>query len=145
MLLPEPAPDRFSHQWDNTSHQWQKIGEVVDAVGSGRKQLHDGKEYDYVFDVDIQDGVPPLKLPYNANGTYRHFIARVWSGCDVLSAENPFSAAQRFLEKNDLPLSYLDQVVQFIEKNAGGVNLGGNEEFVDPFTGEFNYGGPCVV
>jgi phospholipase A-2-activating protein len=50
--------------------QWQKIGEVVDAVGSGRKQLHEGKEYDYVFDVDIQDGVPPLKLPYNANGMY---------------------------------------------------------------------------
>lgn len=47
---------------------WQKIGEVVDAVGSGRKQLYQGKEYDYVFDVDVQDGVPPLKLPYNANG-----------------------------------------------------------------------------
>ena len=42
--------------------------EVVDAVGSGRKQLYEGKEYDYVFDVDVQDGVPPLKLPYNANG-----------------------------------------------------------------------------
>lgn len=40
----------------------------MDAVGSGRKQLHEGKEYDYVFDVDIKDGEPPLKLPYNANG-----------------------------------------------------------------------------
>jgi hypothetical protein len=53
-------------------NQWQKIGEVVDAVGSGRKQLYEGKEYDYVFDVDIQDGVPPLKLPYNANGMFHH-------------------------------------------------------------------------
>ncbi len=51
-------------------NQWQKIGEVVDAVGSGRKQLYEGKEYDHVFDVDIQDGVPPLKLPYNANGNF---------------------------------------------------------------------------
>jgi PFU (PLAA family ubiquitin binding) len=58
-------------QWDSLGSKWQKIGEVVDAVGSGRKQLFDGKEYDYVFDVDIQDGVPPLKLPYNANGMYR--------------------------------------------------------------------------
>lgn len=41
---------------------------MVDAVGSGRKQLYEGKEYDYVFDVDIQDGVPPLKLPYNVTG-----------------------------------------------------------------------------
>jgi phospholipase A-2-activating protein len=132
-------------QWDNTSNQWQKIGEVVDAVGSGRRQLYDGKEYDYVFDVDIQDGVPPLKLPYNANGTYNHAVARVGSGCDTLPIENPYSAAQRFLEKNDLPLSYIDQVVQFIEKNTGGINLGGNEEFVDPFTGEFSYGSPCIV
>lgn len=41
---------------------------MVDAVGSGRKQLYEGKEYDYVFDVDIQDGVPPLKLPYSVTG-----------------------------------------------------------------------------
>jgi phospholipase A-2-activating protein len=47
---------------------WQKIGDVVDAVGQGRKQLYQGKEYDYVFDVDIQDGVPALKLPYNVTG-----------------------------------------------------------------------------
>jgi len=105
-----------AHQWDSTSNQWQKIGEVVDAVGSGRKQLYEGKEYDYVFDVDIQDGVPALKLPYNAN-------------------ENPFTAARRFLEKNDLPLGHIDQVAQFIEKNTGGVNLGRSDEFVDPFTG----------
>ena len=55
-------------QWDNASG-WQKIGDVVDAVGSGRKQLYEGREYDYVFDVDVQEGAPPLKLPYNASGT----------------------------------------------------------------------------
>ncbi|ETW86144.1 hypothetical protein HETIRDRAFT_471477 [Heterobasidion irregulare TC 32-1] len=111
-----------AHQWDAASRNWQKIGEVVDAVGSGRKQLHEGKEYDYVFDVDIQDGVPPLKLPYNAN-------------------ENPYVAAQRFLESNDLPTTYVDQVVQFIEKNTSGVNLGSSEEFVDPYTGASRYRG----
>lgn len=47
--------------------------QVVDAVGSGRKQLHNGKEYDYVFDIDIGDGIPPLKLPYNATGK-RHLL-----------------------------------------------------------------------
>ena len=55
-------------QWNSASMSWQKIGDVVDAVGSGRKQLYQGREYDYVFDVDVQEGVPPLKLPYNANG-----------------------------------------------------------------------------
>ena len=115
-------------------NQWQKIGEVVDAVGSGRKQLYEGKEYDYVFDVDIQDGVPPLKLPYNANGMFHH-LHKGRIGIHI-STENPFTAAQRFLEKNDLPLTYIDQVAQFIEKNAGGVNLGGNDNLVDPYTGE---------
>lgn len=50
--------------------------------------------------------------------------------------ENPFTAAQRFLEKNELPLTYIDQVAQFIEKNTGGVNLGGSNEYADPFTGK---------
>ncbi|KAI0053878.1 PFU-domain-containing protein [Auriscalpium vulgare] len=109
-----------AHQWDAAAGRWMKIGEVVDAVGSGRRQLHEGKEYDYVFDVDIQDGVPPLKLPYNAN-------------------ENPYAAAQRFLERNELPMTYIDQVVQFIEKNTAGVKLGGSDEFVDPYTGASRY------
>ncbi|KAJ2927584.1 hypothetical protein H1R20_g9510, partial [Candolleomyces eurysporus] len=110
-----------AHQWDNASSSWQKIGDVVDAVGQGRKQLYQGKEYDYVFDVDIQDGVPPLKLPYNVT-------------------ENPYAAAQRFLQNNELEMTYIDQVVKFIETNTAGVNLGsGNDEYRDPFTGASRY------
>lgn len=110
-----------AHQWDSVNMIWQKIGDVVDAVGQGRRQLYEGKEYDYVFDVDIQDGVPPLKLPYNVT-------------------ENPYSAAQKFLESNDLPLSYIDEVVKFIEKNTSGVNIGtGGEDYVDPYTGASRY------
>lgn len=65
-----PDEDRFLilHQWEAENNKWIKIGTVVDAVGSSRKQLYEGKEYDYVFDVDIQDGAPALKLPYNASG-----------------------------------------------------------------------------
>ncbi|TFK76208.1 phospholipase A-2-activating protein [Pluteus cervinus] len=110
-----------AYQWDATASTWQKIGEVVDAVGQGRKQLYQGKEYDYVFDVDIQDGVPPLKLPYNAS-------------------DNPYTAAQNFLATNDLPATYIDEVVRFIEKNTSGVNIGAaSEDYVDPFTGASRY------
>lgn len=56
-----------AYSWSNASSEWVKIGEVVDAVGSDRRQLYQGKEYDYVFDVDMGDGVN-LKLPYNSNG-----------------------------------------------------------------------------
>jgi len=52
-----------------------------------------------------------------------------------ISAENPYVAAQRFLDANDLPHTYLDEVVKFIEKNTTPVNLGGSDEYVDPFTG----------
>jgi phospholipase A-2-activating protein len=55
-------------QWSKAGSTWQQIGQVVDAIGSGRKQLYEGKEYDYVFDVDVSEGVPPLKLPYNISG-----------------------------------------------------------------------------
>lgn len=112
-----------AHEWSAGQGKWVKIGEVVDAVGQGRKQLYEGKEYDYVFKVDIQDGVPPLSLPYNAT-------------------ENPYSAAQRFLAKNDLSMEYLDQVVSFIEKNSGGVKIQSSQEFVDPYTGASRYQAP---
>jgi len=116
-----------AHQWDSASSSWQKIGDVVDAVGSGRTQLYDGREYDYVFDVDIKDGVPPLKLPYNAS-------------------ENPYFAAQRFLQANDLPSGYIDQIVQFVETNTQGVTLGSNDGPSDPFTGGSRYrAGPTSV
>lgn len=109
-----------AYQYSSSNAKWEKIGEVVGGVGSGQKKLYQGKEYDYVFDVDIADGVPPLKLPYNAT-------------------ENPYNAAYRFLEKNQLPQTYLDQVVGFIEKNSAAVSLGSSNEFVDPYTGASSY------
>lgn len=49
--------------------------------------------------------------------------------------ENPYVAAQRFLTAQELPMTYLDEVVKFIEKNTGGVSLGGGAQYSDPFTG----------
>lgn len=57
-----------AHQWSTSDYKWVMVGTVVDGVGSSKRQLFEGREYDYVFDVDIKDGVPPLKLPYNASG-----------------------------------------------------------------------------
>ena len=41
------------HQWSAAEQQWVKIGEVVDAIGSGRRTEFDGKEYDYVSSSDF--------------------------------------------------------------------------------------------
>lgn len=98
-----------AYVWSNQTKSWTNVGTVVDAIGSGRKQLYKGREYDFVFDVDFQEGAPPLKLPYNAS-------------------ENPFDAARRFLEDNELPMTYLDTVGNFIVTNAKGVELGGSQD-----------------
>jgi hypothetical protein len=55
--------------------------------------------------------------------------------------DNPYQAAEKFLSNNELPMSYVDQVVKFIESNTGGAQLGAASSsagFVDPFTGESN-------
>lgn len=102
-----------AHQW--SEGKWNKIGEVVGSSASEKKQLFDGKKWDYVFDVDVKDGEPPLKLPYNAN-------------------ENPYTAATRFLEANELPSSYTEEVVRFITSNTQGVNISQSSEVQNPYT-----------
>ena len=95
----------IAYQWSGGENTWIEIGEVTDAVGSTRKQIYQGKEYDYVFDVDIQEGAPPIKLPYNLN-------------------QNPFEAAQEFIDKHELPQGYLDQIGNFIISNAQNIVIG---------------------
>jgi phospholipase A-2-activating protein len=113
-----------AHVWSASAQEWSNVGQVVDAPGSVSKRVFEGKEYDFVFDVDIQEGAPPLKLPYNAS-------------------ENPFDAARRFLENNELPISYLDTVGNFIVQNSQGVSLGQSSEpadtVPDPFGIENRY------
>jgi phospholipase A-2-activating protein len=56
-----------AYQWISAERRWDKVGEVVDAVGESRKQLFEGIEYDHVFRVDL-DG-KHMQLPYNVTGT----------------------------------------------------------------------------
>eukprot|EP00741_Cyanophora_paradoxa_P021231 tig00000237_g20492.t1 len=105
------------HKWSNAEGRWVKIGDVVEGAGEGRKSYL-GKEYDFVFDVDLGDGVM-RKLPYNAG-------------------ENPYAAAQKFISDNEISQDFLEQIARWIEQQAGPVTLGqgtpgaGN---VDPYTG----------
>lgn len=98
-----------AYSWAAQTTSWTKIGTVVDAVGSSRKQIYDGVEYDYVFDVDIQEGAPPLKLPYNVT-------------------QNPYEAATKFLQNNEMSMNYLDTVADFIVKNSSGTTIGQQQQ-----------------
>lgn len=67
-----------AHQWNSQSQSWQKIGEVVGGVGSGSKTTFEGKEYDYVFDIDIGGGPGAmLKLPYNVTGILSYILEKL--------------------------------------------------------------------
>ncbi|KAL2209623.1 PFU-domain-containing protein [Sarocladium strictum] len=105
-MIKEDNGSVTAHTWSMSQQQWINVGTVVDAVGStGKKVEYQGKSYDFVFDVDIEDGKPPLKLPYNLS-------------------ENPYERATKFLGDNELPLSYLDSVANFITENTKGATLG---------------------
>ncbi len=52
-------------------------------------------------------------------------------------ADDPWVAAHKFLETNDISPMFLDQVANFIIKNTEGVTIGRTQNNVsDPFTGE---------
>nr|XP_005294800.2 phospholipase A-2-activating protein [Chrysemys picta bellii] len=114
-----------AYQWSVSEGRWIKIGEVVGSSGatqqtSGRV-LFEGKEYDYVFTIDVNENGPSYKLPYNIS-------------------DDPWLTAYNFLQKNDLNAMFLDQVVKFIIDNTKGQTLGNTDTgFSDPFTGSGRY------
>lgn len=76
------------------------------------------QEYDYVFTIDVNEGGPSMKLPYNVS-------------------EDPWLTAHNFLQKNDLSPMFLDQVANFIIENTKGHVVGPAQPAGgDPFTGE---------
>lgn len=110
------------YQWSMAQQSWVKIGHVVDSAASGDKVMYNGQEYDYVFDVDIEDGKPALKLPFNIT-------------------QNPYDAATQFLQDNELPMSYLEETANFVIKNSQGAQLGsqGPSGGADPWGTENRY------
>ncbi|KAM1760276.1 hypothetical protein ACFX12_003166 [Malus domestica] len=110
-----------AYVWNMREQKWDKIGEVVDGPDDSMKRpVLDGNEYDYVFDVDIGDGEPIRKLPYNRS-------------------DNPYDTADKWLLRENLPLSYREQVVAFILQNTGQNNFNLDPSFRDPYTGSSAY------
>ncbi|KAJ7560244.1 hypothetical protein O6H91_04G119700 [Diphasiastrum complanatum] len=106
-----------AYSWNKKDFKWEKIGELVDGPeDSITGKVLNGVTYDHVFDVDIGDGEPTRKLPYN-NG------------------QNPYDVADRWLLNENLPLVYRQQVVDFITQNTGQRLPQLDSTFVDPYTG----------
>eukprot|EP00245_Coleochaete_scutata_P010537 TRINITY_DN3710_c0_g1_i1.p1 TRINITY_DN3710_c0_g1~~TRINITY_DN3710_c0_g1_i1.p1 ORF type:complete len:551 (+),score=94.89 TRINITY_DN3710_c0_g1_i1:184-1653(+) len=106
-----------AYSWNAKEYKWDKIGEVVDGPGeASSKNTLNGVSYDFVFDVDIGDGVPVRKLPYNRG-------------------DNVFDTADNWLLEQGLPGEYRSQVVDFILTNTGQANDPQAFNVPDPFTG----------
>ncbi len=116
------------YQWDLSETKWVKIGVAVgssDAGGGAReKTSYLGKEYDYVFDIELDDSGRKLKLPYNIN-------------------EDPYFAAQQFIHRHELDQAFLDQIAHFIIKNTQSETIAPavtqTSTYYDPFTGQGRY------
>ncbi|KAK2512590.1 Plaa [Columba guinea] len=126
-----------AYQWSVSEGRWIKIGDVVGSSGATQqtsgKVLFEGKEYDYVFTIDVNENGPSYKLPYNIT-------------------DDPWLTAYNFLQKNDLNPMFLDQVAKFIMDNTKGQTLLSAGRYVpgsssgsstipatDPFTGAGRY------
>ncbi|XP_014010967.2 phospholipase A-2-activating protein isoform X1 [Salmo salar] len=112
-----------AYQWSVADSRWMKIGDVVGGSNqqTSKKVNYEGKEYDFVFTIDINEGGPSMKLPYNVT-------------------DDPWLTAHNFLQKNELSPMFLDQVANFIIENTKGHTLGAAApSAADPFTGSGRY------
>merc|ERR1711990_1391334 len=83
------------YQW--TSGKWELVGQ---AMGSKKEKTeYNGKMYDKVFSVEVEEGGQSLKLPVNFE-------------------EDPWEIAKKFCEVNVLPLSDLETTANFIIQNT---------------------------
>lgn len=120
----------LAYQWNASKYEWVKIGDVVGAANANndpsQKKEYEGQLYDFIFSVDIEEGKPALKLPYNID-------------------QNPYMIAQQFIDKHKLSQGYLEEIANFIIKNSQGGNamqIGQQEQQpvnLDPFTGGSSY------
>eukprot|EP00892_Ulva_mutabilis_P003174 jgi/Ulvmu1/12858/UM098_0043.1 len=123
MIVRENDGKLMAYVWSADDMKWSVLGEVMERPEDTMnvpKKWHDGKEWDYVFDVDVSEGAPPLKLPMD-------------------KGEDPYDVAERFLMRHGLPESYLEQVAAFIVENTAGESSAQPMTVADPLTGAGAY------
>merc|ERR1719171_1431721 len=116
------------YTWSAGERTWNKVGEIVGSKDGGGgstlgKRTYEGKEYDYLFDIDL-DGAT-AKLPFN-------------------KGDDPWMAAQQFIWRHGLDQAVLDTVANHIVKNTpGNVPAATAPMNADPFTsgGAYRPGG----
>lgn len=110
------------YMWSAAESKWTKVGQVVDnPAGPASSGTVNGKSYDFTFEVEVGEGGKKEKLGYNRG-------------------ENPYAAAQRFIDENELSQEFIDQIAQFIEQQVPADALRSTTVHAsDPLTGGSRY------
>eukprot|EP01028_Stygiella_incarcerata_P000009 TRINITY_DN1000_c0_g1_i1.p1 TRINITY_DN1000_c0_g1~~TRINITY_DN1000_c0_g1_i1.p1 ORF type:complete len:815 (+),score=194.66 TRINITY_DN1000_c0_g1_i1:121-2565(+) len=106
-----------AYSYDASRGEWTRIGDVVteaDETSKPSKMTFEGKEYDFVFDVEVEGRDETLKLPYDLS-------------------DHPAEAARMFILRYGLPESCLDETVQFIYTNTQAYRKEEDEHRPQPF------------
>lgn len=86
--------------WCNTTLFFVIDTKVMGASDGG---LVDGESYDRVYPIEVE----------GVGGTVR----KLQIGYNI--GQNPFVAAQNFIDKNELPQTYLAEIADYITKRSG--------------------------
>lgn len=108
IMVKHPQNGRIeAYQYSDLTSEWTKVGDVVSGSGSkeqNNKVEYEGKMYDFVFDVALEDNSPSFKLPFNVN-------------------DNVYTAAEKFILKNNLNLDHREQIAKFLLDNTSSQNV----------------------
>eukprot|EP00903_Cladosiphon_okamuranus_P020256 g18590.t1 len=94
------AGKAIAAQWSAASSTWIEVGEVMGSSEGGQV---DGESFDRVYPIEVEGqggAVRKLQIGYN-------------------DGQNPFVAAQNFIDKNELPQTYLNEIAEHLTKMAG--------------------------
>lgn len=92
-------------QWSAASRSWIEVGQVMGSNDSG---MIDGVSYDHVL---------PIEVEQTAGGDGANGVANLQIGYN--NGENPFVAAQRFIDAHMLPQHHLAQIADYIQQRVG--------------------------
>jgi len=122
----------LAYSWSAASGKWEAIGEVVDSNAQekntlgghgpagppgGGPQTLNGKQYDYVFEIEVSEGRSE-KLGMNKD-------------------ENPYMVASNFIDDHDLNQDYLETIVSWLDNELEKLdpsrkpNADGNLDLLD--------------
>jgi hypothetical protein len=86
-----------AYGWSAALQAWQKIGEVTGRAAASKVDF-EGKQYDHVLPVAMDDGAPSLKIAFN-------------------NSDDASAVARAFIARHGLQSQVLQQIVDFV-KNA---------------------------